>query len=266
MQTKRTTLIYGNCQVFSPDGELMFRCLEKRAKWYLKRNLATIVSEDPLNIQLNFTPKGNGDKEALLKVERENICVVCGAKDLTKLTRHHLIPYEYRKFFPDERKNHNSVFIVPICSACHTKYEQEFAAVLKQDYAVRYNAPLHSVRKTLRKVSSLVNCLINNEKIPAEKLAVIRLQAFGLLEKTNLIKNPTDLNNKESLVNIFDYIKLEAESEVCKHGRIVMNQIKDLANLESEWVANFLETMKPAFMPASLVELFGKTITGQTIV
>lgn len=40
--------IYGNCQVLSPEGHLMFRCESKKANWYLKRDLAQIVNLDPI--------------------------------------------------------------------------------------------------------------------------------------------------------------------------------------------------------------------------
>jgi hypothetical protein len=36
----RKKKIYGNYQVFSPDNVLMFRCDEKKANWYLDRDLA----------------------------------------------------------------------------------------------------------------------------------------------------------------------------------------------------------------------------------
>ena len=53
--------IYGNCQVLSPGGILMFRCDEKKAKWYLNRNLGEILSESPLIVKLKFEPRGLGN-------------------------------------------------------------------------------------------------------------------------------------------------------------------------------------------------------------
>ena len=98
--------IYGNYQVLSPDGHLMFRCDEKKANWYIKRNLAEIISNDPLIVKLKFQPKGlgNHNKKYGLSVI-ENICVVCGSDEF--LTRHHVVPTCYRKFFPLEKKSHN---------------------------------------------------------------------------------------------------------------------------------------------------------------
>ena len=114
MDANRKTLIYGNCKILAPDGKLMCRCLEKRVNWYLNRHLAQIVDNDPLTIQLNFKPSGNGSTHQDLKTIRENICVVCGDNNLSHLTKHHTIPYEYRRYFPDELKSHNSIYVVPV--------------------------------------------------------------------------------------------------------------------------------------------------------
>jgi len=121
----------------------MFRCLEKRANWYLKRNLATVISNDPLSIKLTFTPKGKGESMDVLKLERKNKCVVCGTEDLDVLTKHHLVPFVYRQHFPEKRKAHSSLFVVPICRDCHYQYENEHADLLKKVLSEAYSAPFN---------------------------------------------------------------------------------------------------------------------------
>lgn len=51
---------YENCQVMNPEGRLMFRTHNRKGIWYLDRNLAKKLSDDPLIIQLTFAPKGIG--------------------------------------------------------------------------------------------------------------------------------------------------------------------------------------------------------------
>ncbi|KAI9243532.1 hypothetical protein BY458DRAFT_561194 [Sporodiniella umbellata] len=64
----------------------MFR---KKAQWYLNRDLASLVPNEPKSIQLNFEAKGNGHKEGDYMVEdRTNMCVGCGATG--GLTLHHV--------------------------------------------------------------------------------------------------------------------------------------------------------------------------------
>ena len=65
MKSKRNNIIYGNCRVLSPKGDLMFLSTKKRADWYLTRNLAKLVENDPPTIQLTFQPNGEGMKDDL---------------------------------------------------------------------------------------------------------------------------------------------------------------------------------------------------------
>lgn len=48
--------------MMAPDGELLCHCDEKKADWYVSRELATIVKQNPLTIKLNFEPNGRGVK------------------------------------------------------------------------------------------------------------------------------------------------------------------------------------------------------------
>ena len=103
---KRDRKIYGNYKVFSPEGHLMFRCDLKKANWYLSRDLAHLFSDDPHTIQLKFQPKGLGNHNKVYGLtEMDNKCVVCGTNEF--LTRHHVVPISYRRFFPVEIKSHN---------------------------------------------------------------------------------------------------------------------------------------------------------------
>jgi hypothetical protein len=42
----------------SPEGVGLATCGLKKVRWYLDRDLAELVSEDPPVIRLKFTPKG----------------------------------------------------------------------------------------------------------------------------------------------------------------------------------------------------------------
>jgi hypothetical protein len=181
MHAKRKQLIYGNCQVLNPNGDLMFRCLEKRAKWYLNRNLATTLNEDPLIIKLNFQPKGNGERTEYLKDLRENKCIVCGETNLELLTKHHIIPYEYRKHFPYELKSHSSQYIVVLCADCHEKYENNYAKILKKELYQKY-LPEKKAYKNIpksKKIQGYLNAILNHKNaLPSERY-------FNLVEKVS---------------------------------------------------------------------------------
>ena len=80
-----------NWEVYHPNGTHMFTCGEKKATWYLDRNLAKKTAEG--KIMLTFEPKGTGfeSDEVFGKTIRETICVVTGNPE--GLQRHHIVPY-----------------------------------------------------------------------------------------------------------------------------------------------------------------------------
>jgi len=255
IMSNRTTVIYGNCQVFSPDNKLMFRCLEKKARWYLDRNLAIILSNDPLSIQLTFQPKGNGEKSEYLKAERKNTCIVCGEEDLSKLTKHHLVPYEYRQYMPDENKNHSSAFVVPICISCHKIYETNFSSKLKEKLAIQYNTDSKKEKDDLSRIMSKLNCLIkHSNKIPSNIKLEIESHIRSYLDNNNL-DYKLDINNIDNIKELVKILKSPYKDKEKSHGQLVIEKCNDLSIFEKEWVNNFVTNMNPKHMPEFIKDL-----------
>lgn len=254
----RTTKLYGNCNVYSPDNELMFRCEEKKINWYLSRNLAELISQEPLSIRLNFQPKGKGEKIELLKAERKNMCVVCGEDDLSVLTKHHLVPYEYRKYMPDKIKKNSSMFILPICSSCHRDYETNFSNKLKEKCALDYNTNVRNkVPEELRETLSKLHCLIkHSNKLPDDiKKNMIDYVSNYLSNKINNI----DFSDIQKLKEIFSNLKKNKYKNDNIHGKLVIERCKDLSAFEMMWIKDFVDNMKPKYLPDFIVQYI-KTI------
>lgn len=168
MERKREALhsnAYDNCKVYHPNGKLMFYCSLKRLNWYLKNDLAEKL--DDTSIKLTFTPKGEGEPDHLLH-PRESKCVVCGTED--NLTKHHVVPYQYRKLFPLEYKDKNSYDVVVMCRDHHNEYEtyaDELKMMLEEKYSdgtKEYNLDL----KRAKSIYSLIN--MEDSNIPKERL------------------------------------------------------------------------------------------------
>ncbi len=85
------------------NNEPMFFGNDKKMNWYLHNKNATIVSlNNKVIVKVN---SNNQNKKGYLKdpfhLSREhNICVCCGSSK--QLTGHHVVPFAFRKFFPDE--------------------------------------------------------------------------------------------------------------------------------------------------------------------
>lgn len=142
---KSNAKVYDNISVYAPpDSNLIFRCSQKRANWYLSRNLARSLS--PTSIHLNFAPAGQGHvNDPYYLEERENKCVICGQETAeVGATMLHVVPEQYRKWFPIKLKSHSSHDIVVACPECNAQWDRE-AAVVRKTIVGLYKIPLEGV-------------------------------------------------------------------------------------------------------------------------
>ncbi len=232
--------IYGNCKVLSPENILMFRCDFKKANWYLSRNLGEVVEEEPLTIRLKFEPKGlgNHNKEWGLS-EMSNKCVVCGDKEF--LTKHHVVPHSYRRFFPIEIKSHNFHDVLSVCVGCHADYEL-MADDLKLEISENFDAPLSgevSISNMMKHIRMASTLLRDDIKIPKNRIIEMRnfiKSFFGIKRLTN--------SRLSRISNLKDRTTIKT------HGEIVVDKLNgDLQDFVEMWRSHFIEKMNPKFLP-----------------
>lgn len=239
-RVSKDRIIYGNCQVLSPDGILMFICEEKRINWYLIRNLAEKTSDNPPTIKLKFTPNGlgNHNKGYGLNLMR-NICVNCGTNKY--LTRHHVVPYCYRQHFPDDYKSHNFHDVLPVCKDCHNKYER-IADAKKLEIAEKYNAPIQGISnpnyKDACKFSKLASLLLYNDKIPNDRRLNLENEVKRYLNKDIISEN--DL---KELINYNEPFLIKT------HGQLVMEQVDNIDDFIKSWREHFISNNECNFLP-----------------
>lgn len=268
----RTNKVYGGCKVYSPSGNLMFLCVEKKANWYLDRTdkdtglpLAIeirhinpfvnfmmkllFIKPKRLKIQFQFEPKeeGNkGDKYSLSK--KQNRCVVTGDKNLEQLTKHHITPYCYRTFMPVEYKAANSHDVVPIISEKHYEYERE-ADKLKKLLAQKYNAPLdgkkdvdHKLFYAIKSANALKNHL---EKMPKHSIEQHKETVRAYTCQKKVTQKILD-----KLVNT----GFGEANKIKSHGEIVVEKLiiegpEAIQEFVEMWRNHFLTHAKPKYMP-----------------
>lgn len=169
-KTTTTNVLYDNCRALSPEGLHMFYCTKKLARSYIKKGLAEVLCEEPLVFRLKFIPKGPGSPAL---PPRPNRCECCKTED--NLTRHHVVPYEYRKWFPLELKSHRSHdYVVPLCRKCHDEYEAHAFRTLRWvlDFCIADH--IHKLKQkesALRAVKTLVR---SGEFLPQTTAALLR--------------------------------------------------------------------------------------------
>lgn len=243
MKNKRQSKIYGGIEVYSKAGKLMFRCDEKKRQWYLSRNLAEAISENA--IKLIFDAKGTGEPADILSLEKKNECVVCGVTDYERLTPHHIIPREFRVYFPENLKSHSSLFVVCLCVDCHRKYESEFASNVRKQLRLKYNS------KTSKSPHR------NPEQIKYLSQLLFRLAAdMNHAEaKNKLIASEKYFDYDPSRLDDLEYVH-ELHSKVVKDkrrkqqtvpfGKIVVDSLDgDYLGFTKIWVDDFFSNMKP---------------------
>ena len=290
-EIKKQTVAYENCQILSPDGELLSFTYKKKIKWYLDKDIATLVQEDPPIIQLKFKPSGNGPEITQLKknyyteaiTNRVNQCVVCGQAG--NLSKYHIVPVNYRQYFPPEMKNHRALDVILLCERCLEKANKE-ADKFKNQIAAKYNVPLLEFDEasklqvqfgSLRK--SVVSYNKHKDAMPLEskeKLEITIKELFSKVLSSIHISESTKKAfeqfeyNQDGFVNLspefLNYVidskhfkdileKGEGKNLTNIHGKLVIEQLKSKDEIRSfidEWRVYFVRSMDPLFLPLDL--------------
>ncbi len=232
--------IYGNCQVLSPDGILMFRCDEKKANWYLNRNLGEIINNSPLTVKLNFEPRGLGNHNKSFGLsEMGNRCVTCGNEEY--LTRHHVVPYCYRRYFPMNLKSHNFHDVLSLCSECHEKYERK-ADELKSQIATKYESPINGQvesKTDIIKYTKIASTLLGDTSvIPRKRLELLRKDIKSFFNIKRLTR---------SRLEKISQIKTTIIRKT--HGEIVVDKIDSIQEFIEMWREHFIKNNDCKYLP-----------------
>jgi hypothetical protein len=258
-----------NWKVFSEEGKHMFTCGESKANWYLERNLAELKGER--EIRLTFQPKGYGydENETFGLAGRIIQCVVSGGNE--GLQRHHIVPYCYRRWFPEEYKSKNHHDVVLVTYKVHEQYEQfaniekdkiakDFGVATLNEFNLEYTKLLCEFSKSKTKMLSRLHSIFKNYgNIPPE----IILEIFGLVEQHSCfsVKLLKDLNILQ-LLKVYKYLREKFEKEfnyykqihqdTYDHGYHVVKQLDSHEKIREfviRWRTHFIETMNPPYMP-----------------
>jgi hypothetical protein len=225
---------YGNHKMFSIENKFLAHVDTKRMNWYLDRDLGVMVNDK--DFKLTFKSKGDKDRGEYYKLELQNCCVVCGVEN--DLTKHHVVPHQYRKYFPDEYKSKSSFDVLCVCKDCHNDYELE-ADVLKEDLLKAWG--LTNYTKDVLRVTKSLYALENYaEYIDGER----KERMIGHIEKFF----------NDSFDNILDDEEIDGNFEFEPATSIMIRKISERGNKELEnfivmWRKHFIQVAKPKFLP-----------------
>lgn len=239
-----------------PDGDFMFFHTERKMKSMLRHKLIRIISEKSKIAQFTFMPKGRGvDKDdVFMTTPKERKCVVCGIEH--SLTRHHVVPKEFRKHFPDKFKESNAHDIVFVCDKHHEEYERK-ADILKREYFDKYEieslCPLQT--KVISQIKMRYNLICHLEEMnfkenPHRSKIDYKLRNVLKIEQ-NVPLTANQLtylreNYKERLKVARNYFKNETSSGYLVE--LILNEGL-LEDFVRTWRQHFLDYAKPLYMP-----------------
>ena len=262
-------LNHENWKVYHPNGKHMFTCGEKKANWYLERNLAKVIGK--YKIQFTFSPNGDGfaDNEEFGRGIRKNICVVSG-KDYD-LQRHHIVPYCYRTFFHDKYKSKNHHDVVLMNHDEHQNYEKEankFKNEIGHMFGVKTISELNQeytvlLREESKKYSIILSALKSIFKSHDKMKSEIKLQKLKFIaEETGISYDLMCSYNYVQLFKLYLLIKQHQRIEIKRfrestkrnyeHGYQVVKKLdteEKIREFVVLWRKHFLETTKPKYMP-----------------
>ncbi|XP_076804357.1 exonuclease 3'-5' domain-containing protein 2-like [Clavelina lepadiformis] len=253
LHSTRKQPLYDNCKLEAPDGQLLSTCDKKKADWYVTKELADVVCDDPHTIRLRFEPasRPSSDRDYYL-FNKENVCVVCGSGK--SIVRKNVIPHEYRKHLPLILKDHVSHDILPLCAKCH-QLAGYHDYCLRRKIAEEYDAPVGSIQTiqlledpTRRSIRSAGHALATNGiKIPQPR----KDELERVIKKYYNVEELTD-----DLIHEASKLETRYRNEAyIRHGEKVVKTIYDkeelqgLVNFEKRWRVHFLSTMQPKHLP-----------------
>jgi exonuclease 3'-5' domain-containing protein 2 len=229
--------IYSNCTMLSPEGLPMSKCSEKKARWYLKRGFADLISDNPIVFKLRFKPNGPGwYGDEFYLGDKENRCVVCG--NYNDLTKHHTVPNCFRKHFPMHIKQHSSHDILPLCLECHITYESH-ALRLKNQILSEHNVRVEKPNESLLYMQKIASALKKHREI---------IPTFRVNHLENLLIEY--YKTEESIDILVDKTLKECpDAGQSERWRDLVNTIDDLYGFCQLWRQHFVETMNPQYLP-----------------
>ncbi|KAL3935504.1 MAG: hypothetical protein SGBAC_008991 [Bacillariaceae sp.] len=245
--------MYDNIEMYDPDGDLLCTIAQKKANWYVKKDLATWNNTTTKTaIHLKFKPQGKSEN-VYNQSQKQNVCVSCG--DDKHHMRHYVVPYCYRTLLPEKYKTHMPHDIVIMCPDCHLNCEQatqrrqkELEGTLRKDPSTAQKV---IPSKELYHVRSCALAILNHgDKLPPLKMEeykkVIRRHRKHLDEQEEEV-------SKEILQEAIDMEFTIPNENFIPGAQLVIDDLNEdddkIADFIQDWRFHFLETAQPRYLP-----------------
>lgn len=236
---------YENCVVLSTDGSVSWLTTKKRCQWYLNKNLATLILNEPFTIKLLFETKlqKNNIVDDHTKEPRKDICVSCGIS--THLNRHNIVQTLQAKC--KDYNIINSHDMVLICNRCTSKINSvhdHFVNKLLDDFnLVDQFQELENKNYQNKICKNLANGILINST-PASKR-----QEY--IKKLAEIYQTSELDITSVKVNQISKLDIIINSKHHILSKYIENNFDMIDVYRKRWRQHFIDTLKPTFLPSN---------------
>lgn len=241
--------MYDNLSMYGPQGDLLCTISQKKADWYVRKQLASWKGD--ATIQLLFEPKGKSSSPSVYATShKQNVCVCCG--EASRYMRHYVVPYCYRTLFPENYKTHMPHDIIILCADCHLTCAQVTQKRQKRlEYTLRKNPETaQSVipNRELHHVRSCALALVrNSESLPQEKQ-----ESYESLIKAHFGLSHTEKVTSETLQAACEMETHLPNPNYIPGAQLIVDGLDSDELIDvfiRDWRAHFVETMHPRFLP-----------------
>jgi hypothetical protein len=258
---------FSNTTILGPDGHFMAYVSEKKARFYLARNLATMEQPEPLVIKLCFQPKGPGHKnDAFEETKRVNQCVICGTTH--NLVCYSIVPRMYREHMPKNMQSRSSHDRVCLCDDCHVaveKTKQKLCCEIGKEFGIPFPGQKDAEQDPLEKIGRVAHILARHgAEMPATQKVARTEELLKLLTLQGLDKPP--LVSESDWIASFDRPppkfrqwplssrkhRRRLRQQHNPHARVVLSAVIERGEVPQfirRWRQHFVESHHPRFMP-----------------
>jgi hypothetical protein len=238
---KKSNASYGNFKILDPEENLIGLCDVKRYRWYIRQNVAVPFGEKTVKL---LKPPEYKDGFSIYKpVERDTVCVVCGV--VNDLTKFHVVPSQFKKHFPDNKKEHNSSDVVLLCGNCSVNANHITDIFKKIIFNMLNVSPKNftdPVKINIRKFAMKINKNKSHGKPYDTELQMLKT----LLGRENDTFTDQELQEYHVLSSDTSY---KGFSTI---GEYVTNAFKESNKIDyfsTKWRDNFVQNLEPKYLP-----------------
>jgi hypothetical protein len=233
MSLGKTTDHIKRIRLLDRNERLISWCSKKKMGWYLREGIVKKIGDDTIQFLVETTVD---DKEKHPEsLTYKDCCVVCGSKK--ELSTHHVVPYSFVEFFPNDWKEYCEHDAVYLCIQCHEKYEElayDFRFELLNKYGIdpRYD-------KTKGNAIAAANTLVRNKSLPADVQKKLLARAAKFLGKDTVSKDELRALSKRKII----------ESNEERPSARLVHKLTDIGEFCVLWRKHFVTTMNPLYLP-----------------